>query len=153
MSDWILMFLITRCPDFQMAFTYFVMCLLQWQSVLKTLRPWQNGRHFPDDSFKGIFLNENVWILMKISLKFVPKGPINNISALVQIMVWCRPGGKPLSEPVMVSLLTHICVTRPQWVKMWLISHGLLVIKIYCCIIYMIYWYDSYLKNHCTKNI
>ena len=27
-----------------------------------------------------------------------------------------RPGDKPLSEPMMVSLLTHICVTRPQWV-------------------------------------
>ena len=51
------------------------------------------------------------------SLKFVPKCPINNIPALVQIMAWRRPGDKPLSEPVMVSLLTHICVTRPQWVN------------------------------------
>ena len=32
-------------------------------------------------------------------------------------MAWRRPGDKPLSEPMMVSLLTHICVTRPQWVK------------------------------------
>ena len=67
--------------------------------------------------FKCIFLNENVWIPIKISLKFVPKGPINNIPALVQIMAWRRPGDKPLSETVMVRLLTHICVTRPQWVK------------------------------------
>ena len=52
-----------------------------------------------------------------MSLKFVPKGPINNIPALVQIMTWRRPGDKPLSEPMMVGLLTHICVTRPQWVK------------------------------------
>ena len=44
-------------------------------------------------------------------------GPINNIPALVQIMAWCHPGAKPLSEPMMVSLLTHICVTRPQLVK------------------------------------
>ena len=51
---------------------------------------------------------------IKISLKFVPKGPINNIPALVQIMAWRRPGDKPLSEPMMVSLLTHICTTRPQ---------------------------------------
>ena len=36
--------------------------------------------------------------------------------ALVQIMAWRRPGDKPLSGPMMVSLLTHICVTRPQWV-------------------------------------
>ena len=59
----------------------------------------------------------NVWIPIKISLKFVPKGPINNIPALVQIMAWRRPGDKPLSEPMMVSLPTHICVTRPQWVN------------------------------------
>ena len=84
---------------------------------INTLRPRQNGRHFPDDSFKWIFLNENVWISIEVSLKFAPKGPINNIPALVQIMAWRRPGDKPLSEPMMVSLLTHICVTRPHWVK------------------------------------
>ena len=82
-----------------------------------TLRWRQNGRHFADDTFKRIFLNENVIISTEISLKFVPKGPINNIPALVQIMAWRRSGDKPLSEPVMVSLLTHICVTRPQWVN------------------------------------
>ena len=48
-----------------------------------TLRLRQNGRHFPDDIFKCIFLNENVLISIKISLKFVPKGQINNITALV----------------------------------------------------------------------
>ena len=84
-----------------------------------TLRPRQNGRHFPDDIFRYIFLNENVWIPIEISLKFVPKGPINivQIIALVQIMAWRRPGDKPLSEPMLVSLPTHLCVTRPQWVK------------------------------------
>ena len=50
---------------------------------INTLRPRQNGRHYTDDTFKPIFVNENVWILIKISLKFVPKGPINNIPALV----------------------------------------------------------------------
>ena len=84
---------------------------------VNTLRPKQNGRHFADDILKCIFVNENVWIPIKISLKFVPKGPINNIWALVQIKAWRRPGDKPLSEPMMISLPTHICVTRPQWVK------------------------------------
>ena len=56
-------------------------------------------------------------ISLKIPLKFVPKGPINNIPALVQIMAWRRPGDKPLSEPMLVFVPTHICVTRPQWVK------------------------------------
>ena len=79
-----------------------------------TLRPRQNGRHFADDTFKRIFVNENVRISIKISMQFVPKGPINNILALVQIMAWRRPGDKPLSEPMLVSLPTHICVTQPQ---------------------------------------
>ena len=87
--------------------------------VVNTLRPRQNGRHFADDTFKRISLNKNVRILIKSSLKFVPKGPINNIPALVQIMAWRRPGDKPLSEPMMVSLLTHICITRPQWINMF----------------------------------
>ena len=82
-----------------------------------TLRPRQNGRHFAEDTFKRIFLNENDRILIEILLEFVPKGPINNIPALVQIMAWCRPGDKPLFEPIMVTLLTHICVTWPQWVN------------------------------------
>ena len=84
---------------------------------VNTLRPRRNEQHFADDIFKRIFFNENVWIPIKISLKFVPKGPINNIPALVQIMAWRRSGDKPLSEPMMVSLPMHICVTRPQWVK------------------------------------
>ena len=87
-------------------------------NTFNTLRPRQNGPHFIDDIFKCIFLYENVWITIWISLKFVPKGPINNIPALVQIMAWRRPGDKPLSEPMMVRLPTHICVTRPQWVKL-----------------------------------
>ena len=83
-----------------------------------TLRPRQHGRHFADDIFTCIFLNKNVWISIRISLKFVPKGPINNIPALVQIMAWRRPGDKSLSEAMMVNLPTHICVTRPQWVNL-----------------------------------
>ena len=55
-----------------------------------SLRLRQIGRHFPDDIFKYILLNENVWISIKISLKFVPKGPINNIPLLVRIMAWHR---------------------------------------------------------------
>ena len=49
------------------------------------------------------FMNENVYISIKISLKFVPKGPINNIPVLVKVMAWCWPGNNPFSEPMMVS--------------------------------------------------
>ena len=52
-------------------------------SKINTLRPRQNGRQFLEDNFKCIFVNENVHISIKISLKFVPKGLVNNITALV----------------------------------------------------------------------
>ena len=45
--------------------------------------PGQNGRHFADDSFKCISVNEKFLILIQISVKFVPKGPIDNNPALV----------------------------------------------------------------------
>ena len=105
-----------------------LMGLLAWSEIrrqqyvsmaINSLRPRPNRRHFADDIFKCIFENENEWISPRISLKFVPKVRINNIPALVQIMAWRRPGDKPLSEPMMVSSLTHICVTRPQWVNQW----------------------------------
>ena len=41
-------------------------------------------------------------------MKFIPKGSITNIPALIQIMAWRGPGDKPLSEPMMVKLPTHI---------------------------------------------
>ena len=87
-------------------------CFYVW---INSLRPKQNGRHFAD-ILKRIFLNENIWIPIRISLNFVPKCSMNNIPALFQIMAWRRPGDKPLSEPIMVNLPAHICVTRPQWV-------------------------------------
>ena len=108
-------------------------------------------------------------ISIKISLKLIPKGPINNIPALVQIMAWRRPGDKPLSEPMLVSLLTHICVTRPQWVKS-LRSNLSLEEGIRCCCIcttpvpklldtqhvhlyifnrqYLLYWFEEIFWSH-----
>ena len=85
---------------------------VQWEVYI--LRPRQAGCQFPDDIFKCIFMNENILILIEISPKFVPNGPIHTILTLVQIMAWRRPGDKPLSEPMMVCLQTHICVIRPQ---------------------------------------
>ena len=49
-------------------------------------------------TFSNVFFNENVWIWIKLSLKFLPKGPINNIPALVQIMAQREAGDKPLSD-------------------------------------------------------
>ena len=61
--------------------------------LVNTLSPLFSIRHFQ--------MHENVWISTKISLKFVPEGPINNIPALIPIMVWRQSCDKPLSESMM----------------------------------------------------
>ena len=91
--------------------------IITTRASVNTLVLRQNGRHFADDSFKCNFLDENEGIPLKISLTFVSKGPIDNIRSLVQIMAWRLPCYRPLSDPVMGSLWTHVCVTRSQWVK------------------------------------
>ena len=80
------------------------------------------GRDKMATIFQTTFWNAFTWMKMyKFWLRFhwslFPR-------ALVQIMAWHRPGDKPLSEPMMVSLLMHICVTRPQWVKNYCITQG-----------------------------
>ena len=50
---------------------------------INTFRSRQDGRHFTDDIFKCIFSNEIVQVSIKIPLKFIPKGPVNNIIAFV----------------------------------------------------------------------
>ena len=97
--------------------------------IVNILRPRQDGRHFPDDIFKYIFLNgmHEIWlrchhgaiwhVVPWFHLSFVCNGLFNNIPALGQIMTGRQSGDKPLNEPVMVKLPTHICVTRLQHVK------------------------------------
>ena len=90
----------------------YVTCIGWWPLYLyyvpwphfNTLRPRQDGRHFAADIFTCIFLYDNCCILIKSSLKYVRKGPIDNNQALVRIMAWRRSGDKPLSEPMMISL-------------------------------------------------
>ena len=78
--------------------------------------PGQNGRHFADNIFRCIFVHVKICILIKISLKFVPKGPIDNNSALVDIMVWRGIGDKPLSEPMLTWFTDAYMWTRGNWV-------------------------------------
>ena len=79
-------------------------------TLKKQLTHWcqENFRHFADDISNCMFLNENVWIVLKISLKLVTKFRFDNIPTS---FAWSVT--KPLSGPMVVSLLTHICVTRP----------------------------------------
>ena len=55
-----------------------------------------------------------------LKLRCVPKGPINNIPALVPTMAWHQPGNKPLSEPMMAQVgdayMHHSAWMRPEWV-------------------------------------
>ena len=81
----------------------------------------KNGCYFVGDSLKYIYIYISWMILfefrMKFQWSFVSKGLINNIPNLVHIMAWRRPGDKPLSEPMVLWLPTHICVIWPQCVK------------------------------------
>ena len=69
--------------------------------------------------FQMHFLEWKVWVSLKISPKFVLflRVQLTIFQHFFQIMAWRRPGDKPLSDTMMVSLMTHICVTRPQWVN------------------------------------
>ena len=82
--------------------------------ILKKITPGYLAHWGQDEmaaNSQTAFLNAFSFSVFQFSLKFVP--------SLVKIMAWCRPGNKPLSEPMMVKLLMHICITRLQWVKGW----------------------------------
>ena len=92
-------------------------------SIIIFILGWDKIADISQTTFWNAFswMNENVWISLKISLTCVPKVWINK-STLVQIMVWHWPGDKPLSGPMMVSFLMLICITRPQCVKVWMVN-------------------------------
>ena len=79
--------------------------------------PGQNSPHFPDDISRCLFGEWKILYFIKISLKFVPKGPIDNKPALVQIMDRPWIGTRPFSEPTLTDSLTHVCGTRGRWVN------------------------------------
>ena len=58
---------------------------------------------FADNIFKCIWFNENNEITIQILLKFVPRSPIDNKPALVQVMAWCQTGDNPLHEPMIIQ--------------------------------------------------
>ena len=90
------------------------------------------GRNKMAAIFQMTFANTFSWMKMyEFWLKFhwslfLGVQLTNDIPVLVQIMAWCRPGDKSLSELMMVSLLTHTCVTRPQWIKRLITSDSIM---------------------------
>ena len=107
------------------------------RQCIKRLRPKQNGATL-QTTFSNVFS-------LKISLEFIAKVAINNIPALVQIMACRRRGDMPLSEAMMVSLLTHTCVTRPQRVKV-------IQINPYIYILSHIQSYSQLVSNPCISS-
>ena len=93
-------------------------CLVYWRIYaslgLNVLTHW--GRDKMEDNLQTTFSNafssmENARIAIMISLKFVPKGPIDNKSALVQVVAWRLFGAKPLPEPKMTQC--NVYMRRP----------------------------------------
>ena len=81
--------------EIQLSTAGFFVYNLTWDIPHKTWTHWDQNKMatiFQTTWLKYIFLIETLWISIEISLNFVPKGPTNNILALVQIMAWCWPG-------------------------------------------------------------
>ena len=81
------------------------------RQAFNTLRPRQDGRHFADDIFRCILLNENVWIPNKISLKFVPKGRILNQWWLVHWRIYASPGLNELKQVLCMFDILEVTFT------------------------------------------
>ena len=75
-----------------------------WCYLANIISPGQNGHHIENNIFRCIFVNEKFCILMKISLKFVRKGPIDSNPALVEVMASHWIGDKLLFEHNKFSL-------------------------------------------------
>ena len=78
----------------------------KWRHIWSnSLKHW--GLAKMADIFQTTFLKALYWMKMyKFRLRFHGS-----------LFLGVPAGDKPLSEPMMICLLTHICVTRPQWVK------------------------------------
>ena len=83
---------------------------IMWPQRVNSSRPEPSGRHFADDIFKYILLNEKLSILSKISLIFLPEDPHpRQESVLFQVMAWHQIGIKPLFKPMMTQTHVAIC--------------------------------------------
>ena len=121
--------------------TYHSKPVMWYAIILNTLRPRPNGRHFADEIFKYIFLNENAWIAIKISLKFVPEGFINNIPSLVQTMAWHRQAtSRYLNQWWLVYWRINASLGLNElivetWAVIWSMGSGVLTLWMPCFIL------------------
>ena len=119
---------------FSLASTWHVFMLF----TLNSSPPGQDGRGFADDVFRCTFVNEKICILIEISLKFVPRGLIDNKAVLVQAMAWRQRATSHYLNRCWSSSLTHIYGTGGRWVNSlvpeqngW--NASAIIIKCICC--------------------
>ena len=92
-----------------------------WEPV-NSISPGQNSRHFTDNIFRCIFMNEKFCILIKISLKYVSKGLINNNPALFSIMAWRQKALHSLLYAIIFQCLPNYSQSHQTWL-MFFTSH------------------------------
>ena len=94
-----------KMPSYQYRNSHDKDKMVLWPYCLDSSSPGQNGRNFPDDIFKCIFVNEEFCILIQISRKFVPKG-IGSGNGLVsnrrQAITWTN------ADPVLRRIYTSL---------------------------------------------
>ena len=137
----------------------------------------QNGRHFADDIFKCIFVNQNVWILLKVSLKFIPKCQqyysIDSYNGLVltsrQAMIWnneCKITDAYMRHSASKSRYDrenehfHIYIFWPWWRTNISVSIYFRQIRFYnndqfssiMFVTFQVKYYDKYIFAHCIAN-
>ena len=120
-------------------------------------------------TFSNAFSWMEMSILIKISLTFVPKCPIKDIPALLQIMACCWRSNKRLTEPMMVSLLMHIYASlglnelkwdiqqlsqlsnklkhKGHWL-MWVTKYFRVVWGTFICYIILLCHFENFWCNH-----
>ena len=108
-------FLFCSCLNLSMPMKKYQRILIK-SDIISHIEAETNLPPFPRRNLHMHFCECNCIYFSKDFTEVFRKGPFSNIPALVQIMTWRRPGDKPLSESMMVSLFTHICVTWPQWI-------------------------------------
>ena len=93
-----------------------IIVIINASCCLKTMRPRQDCRHFQDAIFKSFFVKENIWISIQILLKCVPGVKLTIFQHWFRKWLGAEQVARHYFNRCLYALLSHICVTRPQWV-------------------------------------
>ena len=83
---------------------------MSWINTFGWRKSWHQSA---DEILKCFFINEKYHIFIQISLRFIPKGPINNMPSMVQIMPWRHSDDNQLSDDSVVYWYIYIWNTQP----------------------------------------